>query len=120
MKAFVSIILIVGICLYIVVFHSSEESNYRCTGYLNNSNVQTGVNLRIETYRPWVSLWSDSDAAIWVEIPNQWVDYYGDSEDLGTQLQFFSSSGEIKGNFSKISSNLMASTINGVFEGECS
>src|SRR6266704_2051704 len=34
------------------------------------------IYIRLATYRWWVGLWSVSNAALWLEIPNETVDYF--------------------------------------------
>lgn len=62
-----------------VANYSTVESRYKCLGEVSStdgSHPET-VYLKLEEYRWWVGLWSDSDAAIHAEIPNTSVDYFG-------------------------------------------
>jgi hypothetical protein len=50
---------------------SSVESRFQCSGEVSSvgNSQPTTVYVRWEQYRWWVSLWSDSDGAAWLEIP---------------------------------------------------
>lgn len=100
---------------------SAVESRFQCSGSLslNDASSTATVYLRVERYRWWVSLWSDSDAAIWLEIPNQFVETFSEVLEVGDQLQIFGLDAEIKGNFSTLSHVLALQTSRGFFDGEC-
>lgn len=61
MKALLWICLLVGIGLYVVVFHSAVRQELVCKGHWksNPSDPETAF-VQIEEYRPWVGLWSSS------------------------------------------------------------
>lgn len=100
---------------------SAAESRFECSRSVSGSDgsLPTMVYLRLEQYRWWVGLWSDSDAALWVEIPSEAVEYFSDVREVGDQLQVFDSGGAIKGNFSTLSHVLAIQTSLGFFDGKC-
>lgn len=113
---------VVAIVLLTVVFKfSSAESRFECPGKRSAGQAEkpATVYIRLAKYRWWVGLWSDSDAALWLEIPNQTVDYFGHVKEVGDQLQIYGSKNDIKGNFSTLSKALALSTPNGFFDGVC-
>ena len=68
-----------GVLLFLfVVNFSTVESRYECAGELSTAKVKRAATayLRLQEYRWWVGLWSDSDAALWVEVPNETVEYF--------------------------------------------
>jgi len=113
---------VVAIALLTVILKfSSAESRSECPGKLSagQASKPATVFIRLAKYRWWVRLWSDSDAALWLEIPNQTVDYFGHVKEVGDQLQIYGSKNDIKGNFSTLSKALALSTLNGFFDGVC-
>ncbi|MEN6567899.1 MAG: hypothetical protein WA096_10430 [Smithella sp.] len=87
---------------------SAVESRFQCPGELSSKNgsYPLTVYLKLEEYRWWVGLWSESDAAIHVEIPNTYVDYFGNVKKVGDQYQIRDSAKSPKGNFSALSKTL--------------
>ncbi len=100
---------------------SAVESRFQCPGSVsvNDVSTPTTVYIRIEQYRWWVGLWSDSDATLWLEIPNQAVEYSSHVIEVGDQLQIFDFDNMMKGNFSSLSHTLALQTSRGFFDGEC-
>ncbi len=70
-KATLSILGVLVVTLFIVINYSADESNYEYNGIWSDSmtSIPPVVFLKIAKYRWWVGLWSDSDGAIWIEIP---------------------------------------------------
>jgi hypothetical protein len=102
------------ILLFLLVSrYSSVETKYECSGVMTpqtgNSQPKT-VFIKIENARWWVGLWSDSDASVFLEIPNEAVDYYGHAVEVGDQLQIYDLNEVYKGNFSVLSKTLGLST----------
>ncbi len=108
----------------VVVFFSSAESRYECTGTLSTKEItsKAKVFIKIERYRWWVKLWSPSDGALWVEVPNKLFDYYSSLTKVGDQLQISRTKDELKGlwgYYSLLSNNLTLETSMGNFSGQC-
>ncbi len=108
-----------------VVYFSATETTFQCTGeisYEGNTRPLT-VYMKLAEYRPWVGLWGDSDGSINLEIPNEWVEYYGHVEEVGDQLQIHETYGNkaLKGNYSKLSKTLAIDLEPpfGFFDGNC-
>lgn len=104
-----------------VVNFSSVESHFQCSGKISSEagSYPTTIYMKLAEYRWWVGLWGDSDGALWIEIPNKVVEYYGHVVEVGDQLQIFNSPKELKGNFSTLSKTLAISTPVGFFDGTC-
>lgn len=111
--------------LFFVANFSAVESRFECNGKItaNGAEQPATAFLKLEKYRWWVSLWSDSSGSAWVEIPNQTVSYFGYVTYVGDQLQFWDSFGS-PSNFSGIFS-VLSRTVGvklgelGLFEGTC-
>lgn len=110
----------IGLFLFIANF-SAVEARYECTGSLDDSMLPAEKKgyLKIDEYRWWVGLWSDSDGSVWFEVPGVWTAYYPHARSGGEYMQIFDSPGVLKGNFSKLSRNLTLALPGGVFRGEC-
>jgi hypothetical protein len=104
---------------------SAVESRFQCPGELSSTDGShpLTVFLKLEEYRWWVGLWSESDAVIHIEIPNTYVVYFGNVKKVGDQYQIFDSSQRIKGNFSTLSKvlaiNLPVKLQTDFFDGTC-
>ena len=118
--AVVLILLVMGY-LFLVNF-SAVESRLACAGTMTSNNEKSAseVFLKLQKYRWWVGLWSDSQGSAWLEIPNKAVHYYSHVRLVGDQLQIFETPGSIKGTFSTLSLALNLLTPLGTFEGTCS
>ncbi len=118
--SFTVIVGVLSIFLFAVNF-STTETKFKCIGSIKtdkeNSQDLT-LFLKLQEYRWWVGLWSDSDGALNIEVPNQWVDYYGDLIEVGDQLQI-NRYGNIQGNFSKLSKVIALKTHFGFYDGIC-
>lgn len=115
---------LIALFLFIVNF-SAVESNFRCSGEISldgNTRSKT-IYMKLTQYRPWVALWSDSNGAVSLEIPNEWVEYYGQVEKVGDQLQIFETYPKktLRGNFSLLSKTLAIDLESpfGFFDGLC-
>lgn len=107
-----------------IVFFSSTETRYECSGALTEKGTRsppTTVYLKIAEYRWWVGLWSRSDGEVWLEIPHKLTEYYGNVSRSGDNLLINAPSEKqgIGGIYSKLSSSLSLQTPIGVFEGRC-
>ena len=87
---------------------SVAESRFQCPGKISSTDGSHPVTvyLKLEEYRWWVGLWGESDAAMHIEIPSTYVDYFGNVKKVGDQYQVFDSANKIKGNFSTLSKTL--------------
>jgi len=104
-----------------VVAFSASESRFRCDGTLSSRNGAEAIEVyvKVAEYRWWVGLWSSSDGAMWLEIPNKTVEYYSHLVEVGDQLQVHRNPGELSGNFSMLSHALTLKTPLGFFDGTC-
>ena len=113
------------VLFFFVVGFSEVKSTFQCSGEisLNGTTKPMTVYLKLTEYRPWVSLWGDSDASINLEIPNEWAEYYGHVEKVGDQLQIYKTYPQkaLKGNFSALSKALAIDLESpfGFFDGNC-
>ena len=116
-------LLVVAIALFLFVANfSAVESRYECAGTLSSSGAEqpSTIFLKLETYRPWVGLWSDSSGSAWVELPSQTVSYFGHITEAGDQLQLWGPSNKLAGNFSTLSKALTVDLgAFGMFGGTC-
>ncbi len=101
---------------------SAVESRFLCPGEISYKGLSPHpltVYIKLEEYRWWVGLWSESDAALHLEIPNTSIDYFGHVKRVGDQYQLFDSQRNLKGNFSTLSNSLALNTAVGFFNGVC-
>lgn len=111
-----------GLLLFLfIVNFSAVESRYECAGELSGANAKRKATayLRLEEYRWWVGLWSDSDAALWVEVPNETVEYFSHLVRAGDQMQIFENPAVLEGTFSTLSHRFALKTHAGFFDGSC-
>lgn len=120
MKILISLILFLAGVYIVFAYFSTTSVNYECYGSVSGSSGRQNLSVfvRLDVYRPWVGLWSDSDGSMWVEIPNEFVDYHSSLQDVGTQMQILDDGSPI-GNFSKLSNTLAIQTVMGFFDGSC-
>jgi hypothetical protein len=115
------VIAVIALFLFAAKF-SSVEARYECSGVITSGDTEipAKVFLKLETYRSWVGLWSDSSGSAWVELPNKTVDYFGRITEAGDLLQLWDFSDSLKGSFSTLSGALMVDVgAFGMFEGSC-
>jgi len=104
---------------------SAVESRFECNGKItaNGTEQSATVFLKLEKYRWWVGLWSDSHGSAWVEVPNQTISYFGHVTEAGDQLQLWDSFGSpsnFSGTFSTLSRTFGVKLgALGIFEGAC-
>ncbi len=125
---------IVFIAFVIVVSFSAKETRFSCVGSIKMAEQADGLTIyvKLEEYRPWVGLWSDSAGSLSVEIPNNNFQYYNHIDVLVDQLRISNvgySEGkkekDIAGYFSMLSKMLslklyiVAEGKNGFFDGKC-
>jgi hypothetical protein len=104
-----------------VVNFSAVETRFECAGGFTAKTGQrsAAAYVKLHEYRWWVGLWSNADAAIWVEVPNEMVEYFGNVARVGDQLQIRDSQNKIQGNFSTLSKTIALQTYQGFFDGTC-
>lgn len=119
--------LVIAALFCVIVFFSSVESRYECSGTLvakdTFSKSKEKVFIKIEKYRWWVRLWSPSYGAILAEMPSKILDYYSSLTVIGDQLQISRTHDELKGlwgYYSFLSKTLVLETAVGTFNGQCS
>jgi hypothetical protein len=103
-----------------VVKFSAAESRFECAGSFANDKTKRTVPafIKLHEYRWWVGLWSDSQGALWLEIPNETVEYFGDVTRTGDQLQI-REKGKLVGGFSTLSKTLALNLSRGFYDGNC-
>lgn len=128
MKAVHILAVIGGTVLLLFIFvasFSAAESRFQCPGEISSrdGSLPVTVYLKLEEYRWWVGLWSESNAAIHLEIPNIYINSFGNIKKVGDQYQIFDSAQRIKGNFSTLSKalaiNLPLKLQTDFFDGTC-
>lgn len=115
-------LIVAALLLFVFVANfSTVESRFQCSGEISSeSDSQPAtIYMRIEEYRWWVGLWSESDGSVWLEVPNRTFDYFGHVIEVGEQLQIFDSQKKPKGHFSTLSKSLSISTPAWSFNGTC-
>jgi hypothetical protein len=112
--------------LVFVVTSSSVESRFECSGSAtSDGNSQLlRLHMKLNEYRWWVGLWSDSDGDIWIEVSNQTFEYINHINEVGDQLQLFDNDfrgkKEVRGHFSNLSKYLSVRIARiGFFDGIC-
>jgi hypothetical protein len=113
---------VIAILLFaFVVNFSSVESRYQCLGKITAKDVPTPKTayVKVEQYRWWVGLWGKSDGALWIEIPNENMEYFGDIVRVGDQLQIYDYKKNLKGYFSTLSNTLSVFLGEKTFDGSC-
>jgi hypothetical protein len=78
--------------LFLIKF-SATELKFKCSGQLtSNAGEQSKIiYIKLSLYRPWVYIWSKSNCEgdLQLEIPNEWVEYYGCLQQNGDQLHIY-------------------------------
>ena len=115
-------VLALGIVLIfvLIVFFSSTETRYQCSGALTKEGATspTTFYLKITEYRWWVGLWSQSVGLVWLEIPQVMFESYGDVRKSGDNLLIYEPS-SMGGIYSKLSNTFSVQTPHGVLDGSC-
>jgi len=118
LKITTATLLLLVALLVIVISCSGKASAYKCTGKLAEGDESMELHILVTEYRWWVGLWSDSDGAVYLELPNAMVQYYSKVEEVGPQLQIRDGD-DLSGNFSTLSKTLAIKTYVGFFDGSC-
>lgn len=120
---YVGAVATVVVALFIVVIgFSAAQSRYECEGTFvaPGANSSGTVFVKLEQYRWWVGLWSNSSGSLWLEVPNQTVEYFGRISRAGDQLQIYASNDQLAGQFSTLSKAFAITLSSGVsFGGTC-
>ena len=102
---------------------SAVESRLECGGSITAEGAETpsAVFVKLEKYRWWVSLWSDSWGSAWVELPNRSVSYFPHVTKAGDLIQFWDfPGGNFSGNYSTLSGAIGVDLGGfGLFDGSC-
>ncbi len=116
-------LLALAVLLFLFVANfSAVESRFECSGKTTSKGGEqpATIFLKLETYRWWTGLWSDSSGSAWVELPNQTVSYFGHISEAGDLLHFSDSPNKFSGNFSTLSGAVGVDLgAFGVFDGTC-
>ena len=100
---------------------SISASSFECAGKVTTKGDSQPlmVYIKLEEYRRWVGLWSDSDASLHKEIRNRFVNCFGNLIRVGEQYEILNFNKRLQGNFSTLSKSLALSTSAGFFDGTC-
>ena len=127
MKKLIKLILIVFVVLiltylYLINF-SIKEYRYNCNGTITNEGKSEELNLfmKLNKYALYTKLWGDSDANIWIEVPNKWVDSKTNIKKVGDDIFHIRDSinNDLLGSFSSLSNTLSLKTHFGFYDGKC-
>ena len=115
-------LIVAALLLFVFVANfSAIESRFQCSGeiYSESDLHPATIYMKLQEYRWWVGLWSESDGSVWLEIPNKTFEYFEHVVEVGDQLQIFDSQKKSKGYFSTLSKSLAISTPVWSFDGTC-
>ena len=118
---FAGTLVVAALLLFLfVVYFSSVESRFQCSGDISSqgSSQPATIYMKLNEYRWWVGLWSDSDGSVWLEIPNRALEYFEHVVEVGDQLQIYEQKTP-RGHFSTLSKNLAVTTASWSFDGTC-
>lgn len=114
----ITVLLLIG-GFWVLSNYSAISSRYECIGtYESNDNqiIKGKLFLRIDLYRFYVHLWSNSDGSYFIEDMDGILSYGNKLRDDSTTSIFLINNDGI---FSKISGNLWIKTYLGLFKGKC-
>lgn len=116
----VAILLIIIIIFVIIGKFSAIETKYECIGsFSKNSKVnQMTIYMKLQRYRWWVDLWSDSDGSIWIEGGPSTCEYFEKLKKIGDLYQIFDLKNKERGTFSILSNSLYLEFPGGTFTGQ--
>lgn len=106
----------------IVVNFSAVETRFQCSGELSShGNSQKAIlYMKLNEYRWWVGLWSDSVGDVTLEVQNRpLVDRFGNIEKNGDLFQIYDYEKRPQGYFSILSKTLAITTSRLSFDGTC-
>ncbi len=110
-----------GLFLFVAYF-SAVETRFQCSGELSSDdNSQKGIlYMKLNEYRWWVGLWSDSDGDVTLEVQNKpLVDQFVSIEKIGDLLTIYDHEKRPQGYFSTLSKTLAVTTSRWSFDGTC-
>jgi hypothetical protein len=116
---FIAALVLIG-GMWILGNYSQIPSRYECNGTYESNDAKTTKGklfLRINLYRFYVHLWSDSDGNYFMEDMRGTLSYGNKLRDDGTTAIYLTNN---DGMLSKTSGNLWIKTSMGLFEGNCS
>jgi len=102
----------IGVAVFLLLVFAAKfatvESRFQCPGEISSTDGLRSVTvyLKLEEYRWWVGLWSESDATVHIEIPNTYLDVFTNVKKVGDYYQIFHSPKDLKGMFSTLSKTL--------------
>jgi hypothetical protein len=118
--AFAAMLVVVAL-FFVVVNYSAVESRFECAGVVKRDKTERPITvfIKLDEFRWWVGLWSNSHGSLWLEAPNEHVEYYSHLRRAGHAYQIYAD-GSFRGNFSKLS-NVLAIDMRpkGFFDGRC-
>lgn len=105
----------------ILLTFSSVETRWVCArDFLWPTDAPPKVFMKIDQYRPWVRLWSDSEGAVWFEIHGGPTIFAPHVATQGEQLIFLADlASQGAGYFSKLSRSLYLNYENKSWLGNC-
>jgi len=110
--------------IFLVNF-TATESRFECAGIITSKDGSRPLTLylKLEEYRWWWAVWSKSKGSMYVEVPTKYVEYFGNLERAGEQIQVRDMENEFRGIFStlskKIGIQLPLNLKTDLFEGDC-
>lgn len=116
-----SLVAAFGLFLFVAYF-SAVETRFQCSGELSyDSNPQKAtLYIKLNEYRWWVGLWTDSVGSITLEVQNKpLVDSFVRMEKIGDQLLIYDYEKRPQGYFSTLSKTLAVTTSRWSFDGIC-
>ena len=120
-KYFAALIAVAALLILFVGNFSAVETRFKCSGAItqHERTEPETIFMKLQEYRWWVGLWSKSDGAIWLEVPNKTFEYFSHIVEVGDQLQIYDYDKKPTGHFSTLSKSLVVSTPYWSFEGTC-
>lgn len=120
-KIVVKLLGLIVVLFIIVLLFPAKEEKYRCASSGSGSKTEIPIMfVKLIQYRWWVELWSDSDGAVNIEVPNTEYGYFDKVVKSGDQLIISNSSDvTLGGVFSTFSKSLLLNTRVGQFKGLC-
>jgi hypothetical protein len=124
LKYIVIFIFILLIAYLFVTKFSINELKFKCSGQLTSDIDRQSkiVYIKLSLYRPWVHIWSNCNGDVYLEIPNELVQYYGCLQQDDDHLYIYKDNSlkDLLGHFSLFSKALWIDLgPYGIFDGLC-